>query len=341
VSSALLTCRQLRKRFGAVRAVDGVDLALERGQVLSLLGPSGCGKTTLLRLIAGFESPDDGEILLGDRVLNSSTRFAPPEQRRVAMVFQHFALFPHLDVAANVAFGLPRGANRKARVAQLLALVGLEGMERRMPHQLSGGQQQRVALARALAAEPELMLLDEPFSNLDPSTRQRVRAEVKQLIRSVGITAIFVTHDQAEALSLADRVGVMIDGRLLQTGTPSEVYARPVSRAVGEFVGDANFLPGRLADAAVECELGRWPVEDGFAGPAEVMLRAEELVLAEAGVEAVVQAVEYYGHDQMLTARLPSGTTVRVRLPSTPLVAEGEPIRLAVRGGAIVRPADR
>jgi iron(III) transport system ATP-binding protein len=335
----LLSCRGVRKQFGAVRAVDGVGFDLEAGKVLALLGPSGCGKTTLLRLVAGFETPDDGEIALAGRVLSAPDRFVPPEHRRVAMVFQEFALFPHLDVAANVAFGVPAGADRRARVREMLDLVALAGLEARMPHELSGGQQQRVALARALAADPELILLDEPFSNLDPSTRQRVRAEVKQLLRSVGITAVFVTHDQDEALSLAERVGVMIDGRLLQVGAPAEVYARPASRAVGEFLGDANFLPGRVRDGSVECELGRFPVDAGFVGAADVMVRAEGLTRVAEGVEAVVRAVEYFGHDQVLTVRLVTGSTVRVRLLAAAPASEGERIRLAVVGDVVVFPA--
>jgi iron(III) transport system ATP-binding protein len=340
VSGPLLVCRGVEKRFGDVRAVDGVDLALGRGQVLALLGPSGCGKTTLLRLIAGFESPESGEIVLGDRVLNAPSRFVAPEKRRVAMVFQEFALFPHLDVAGNIAFGLPRGAHRRDRVGQLLTLVGLEGLDARMPHQLSGGQQQRVALARALASDPELILLDEPFSNLDPSTRHRVRAEVKQLIRSVGITAVFVTHDQEEALSLAEQVGVMIAGRLLQIGTPAEIYARPVTRSVAEFVGGANVLPGRVVGSTVEYELGRLPAPPALTGRVDVLLRAESLMLDEQGVEADVLSVEYYGHDQLLTARLPSGAVVRVRLLAAPPMVEGARVRLGTRGDALVLPAE-
>jgi iron(III) transport system ATP-binding protein len=224
MSETFLTCRGLYKRFGTTNAVDGVDLNVADGHLLSLVGPSGCGKTTLLRLIAGFETPDAGEIELDGRRLCGPGTFVPPEKRKISLVFQDFALFPHMNVAANISFGLPKEADKKRRVGELLDLVGLQGLESRMPHQLSGGQQQRVALARALAAEPKLILLDEPFSNLDPSVRARVRGEVKQLLQTVGITAIFVTHDQEEALSLAEQVGVMIDGHILQVGTPTEVY---------------------------------------------------------------------------------------------------------------------
>ena len=339
MNQPFLEVRNVHKRFGSVSAVDGVDLELERGSMLALLGPSGCGKTTLLRLIAGFEAPDAGEIMLAGRVLSSPAQFMPPEKRRVAMVFQDFALFPHLTVAANVAFGLPKGADKKRRVAELMELVGMPGLESRMPHQLSGGQQQRVALARALAAEPDLILLDEPFSNLDPWIRLRVRSEVKQLIQSVGITAIFVTHDQEEALSLAEQVGVMIAGRLLQVGTPSEIYASPASRAVGEFVGGASFLPGVVQDSSVLCELGRFPVKAGFDGPADVMVRAEALSIDEAGAPAVVETVEYFGHDQLVAARLASGAEIKVRLLAAPFVKAGESVNLVLKGDVLVFPA--
>jgi iron(III) transport system ATP-binding protein len=332
-SDTLLRVSGVVKEFGALRAVDGVDLDLQRGHVLALLGPSGCGKTTLLRLIAGFEAPDEGEIALRDRVLSSPAHVVPPEQRRVGMVFQDLALFPHLSVADNVAFGLPRGSDA-ARTATLLALVGLSGLATRMPHQLSGGQQQRVALARALAPGPELILLDEPFSNLDPATRARVRAEVKQLIQAVGITAIFVTHDQEEALSFAERVGVMIAGRLLQVGTPADIYARPASKTVAEFVGSANFVDGTSDGAAVECELGRFPLSPGFVGRAQVMVRAENIALSRngEGVAAEVTNVDYFGHDQMVTVRVGSGTTLRARLLAAAPLAVGEHVGVVVTG---------
>jgi iron(III) transport system ATP-binding protein len=335
---AFLRCEGVSKRFGVVRAVDGVSLGLQQGRVLALLGPSGCGKTTLLRMIAGFEASDAGEIALAGRVLNSASRFVLPEQRRVGMVFQDFALFPHLNVAANVGFALKRGDERKQRVGQLLELVGLQGLESRMPHQLSGGQRQRVALARALAADPQLLLLDEPFSNLDPSTRLRVRAEVKQLIQTVGITALFVTHDQEEALSLADEVGVMSSGQLLQIGTPDEIYTSPVSREVGEFIGVTMFLPGEASGGSVECELGRLQTIGSATGPVDVMLRAESLTLAEGGTPAVVRTVEYFGHDQLVTVRLASGTELRVRLPATARLTRGESVGLGVKGDVVVFP---
>jgi iron(III) transport system ATP-binding protein len=336
VSQPILICRDLQKRYGEVSALRGASLEVEEGALLALLGPSGCGKTTLLRLIAGFEAPDAGEIELRGKTISSATTMVPPEKRRVAMVFQDFALFPHLNVGANVAFGLPKGAKRE-RVQELLSLVRLDGLEQRMPHELSGGQQQRVALARALASEPDLILLDEPFSNLDPSIREEVRGEVRQLLRQVGITAIIVTHDQEEALSLAGEVAVMIDGQILQTGTPSEVYGRPVNRTVGEFVGAANVLPGSASGSQVECVLGRFDAAAGD-GPVDVMFRAEALAVAEDGVPAQVVDIDYYGHDQMITVRLQSGETLRLRLLATPGIEVGKRVGVTARGEPFVFP---
>jgi iron(III) transport system ATP-binding protein len=339
VSAPFLSCWDIVKRFGTTAAVDGVDLDVAHGEILALLGPSGCGKTTLLRLIAGFEAPTAGTIALDGRLLCGPHTFTLPEKRRVAMVFQDFALFPHMNVAANIAFGLKRGSDKRRRIAELLTLVGLEGLERRLPHQLSGGQQQRVALARALASEPILMLLDEPFSNLDPAIRARVRGEVKQLIRQVGITALFVTHDQEEALSIADRVAVMMDGRVIQVGTPEQVYARPLNRAVGAFVGDANFLPGRVCREVADCELGRLRVIAGFEGPAEVMIRAESLTISDThGVPAEVVSVEYVGYGQMIAVRLTGGALLRIRRPGALPLAVGMRVAVAVEGEVLAFP---
>src|SRR6266581_1426390 len=232
------------KRFGAVTAVDRAELTVEDGELFTLLGPSGCGKTTLLRLVAGFDQPDAGQIRFGDRVVNG----LPPHERNIGMVFQNYALWPHMTVRANVAYGLRLrklgSAEIEARLAEGLRKVNLIGLESRYPGQLSGGQQQRVALARALVLNPDILLLDEPLSNLDAKIRIQVRAEIRKLQQDLGITTMYVTHDQEEALSLSDRVAVMRDGRVEQISTPRELYERPVSRFVADFVGTNNFIAG-------------------------------------------------------------------------------------------------
>ena len=276
----VIRCDGLVKDFGTVRAVDDVGLEVRRGEVLALIGPSGCGKTTCLRLIAGFEAPDGGRIELAGEVVAGAGRLVPPERRRVGMVFQDYALFPHLDVARNVGFGLARqgAAAARARVGEVLELVGLAGLESRFPHELSGGQQQRVALARALAPAPALVLLDEPFSNLDAALRSRVRADVRDILRRAGATAIFVTHDQDEALSLADQVAVLDRGRVLQAGPPEEVYAHPATPVVARLLGEANVLPGAASDGVATCELGRLAIDDaGLHGAVELLLRPESI----------------------------------------------------------------
>jgi iron(III) transport system ATP-binding protein len=239
-----------REGSGEMAAVDGVSLAIERGEMVTLLGPSGCGKTTTLRLIAGFEQPTDGRILLDGRELQR----LPPHRRGMAMVFQSYALFPHLTVFENVAYGLrvqkqPAGKIR-GRVARALDLVDLRGLENRAPNQLSGGQQQRVALARALVTEPQVLLFDEPLSNLDATLREQMRFQIRQLQQRLAITAVYVTHDQAEAMVLSDRVVVMNRGRVAQVGPPAEVYRRPAERFVAAFLGRANFLPARVVQGA-------------------------------------------------------------------------------------------
>jgi spermidine/putrescine ABC transporter ATP-binding subunit len=284
------------KRFGAVTAVHAVSLEVERGEILALLGPSGCGKTTTLRVIAGFEDPDAGTVHIRGQVVND----IPTYRRNLGMVFQHYALFPHMTVLENIAFGLrmrrvPRD-EIAGRVGEAMALVRLSGLADRYPAQLSGGQQQRVALARAIVTKPAVLLLDEPLGALDKKLREQMQVEIKQLQREVGITTIFVTHDQEEALTLADRIAVMERGDIIQVGTPTEIYERPRSRFVSDFIGISNFLPGRIlarhaGELAVEVEGGlrlRAPAADDLAvGEAvELAIRPEKLRLGLAPVAA-------------------------------------------------------
>ncbi len=330
------------KSFGVVEAGRDLDLELTKGKILALLGPSGCGKTTTLRLLAGFEYPDAGEIEIAGRLVAGRGANVPPEKRRVGMVFQDYALFPHLTVAKNVAYGLRgvfRGKKRDARVAEVLSLARLEGLEERMPHELSGGQQQRVALARALAPEPAIVLLDEPFSNLDATLRAEMRSEMREILRAAGATAVFVTHDQAEALSLADEVALMFEGRIAQLAPPEELYHRPTTREIASFVGEANFLPGTAEKGRVLCELGDVPAVGGNTGEVEVMLRPEALALqASPEGEATVVSREFYGHDQLIKLHLDSGRTVLSRLGMGPGFEIGERVAVEVRGPAVVFP---
>ena len=335
---------QVSKAFGPVRAVDGVDLEVGEGEVCALLGPSGCGKTTMLRLLAGFEAPDAGSITLGGQVIADGRTFVSPERRRIGMVFQDYALFPHLTVEGNVLYALGgragrRNADATKRVAEVLELVGLADLGARQPHELSGGQQQRVALARALAGTPELVLLDEPFSGLDAALRARVRQEVRSILLAAGVTALFVTHDQEEALSLADRVAVMRDGRIEQHGTPEEVYGRPSSRWVAEFLGEADVLPGTVRDGWVECELARVPAEGVHSGEAEVLVRPEAVALSSgpgrggrAQVEGVVVERQFFGHDQLVCVELASGRRLRSRSLSFPVWHPGDRVRVSLEG---------
>ncbi len=253
-----VSCQHLHKTFDKQPIVKDVSFTVAPGQILALLGPSGCGKTTTLRLIAGFEKLDQGRIEIAGTVVADGKLDVPPEKRRAGIVFQDYAIFPHLSVADNVGFGLPR-RERVDRVAEMLDFVGLGGLEARMPHELSGGQQQRVALARALAPNPVVLLLDEPFSNLDAALREEMRSEVRGLLKASGTTAVFVTHDQEEALFMGDEVAVMNAGRIEQLGTPEQIFHQPQTRFVADFLGNTDFVAGRVTEQGIETPLGLLP----------------------------------------------------------------------------------
>jgi iron(III) transport system ATP-binding protein len=302
---------------------------------VALLGPSGCGKTTALRLIAGFERLDSGTIEVGGRVLSSPTSFVAPEHRQIGVVFQDYALFPHLDVAGNVAYGLGRSAD-PGRVREVLDLVGLGMLAKRRVHELSGGQQQRVALARALAPSPQLILLDEPFSNLDAGLRERLREEVRGIISDAGVTALFVTHDQAEALSIAETVAVMRAGRIEQVGTSDEIYSRPASRWVAGFLGEIEVVPGEVSEGSISCELGSMAARPGMEGQVDLLIRPESIAIAQTGpptaAVATVVSRRFYGHDQLVEVKLDSGRRIHSRQLGFPAWHSGDRVRIWVDG---------
>lgn len=330
------------KRFGSSEVLRDVSLDVEAHETVALLGPSGCGKTTLLRSIAGLERLDAGTIRVDDRVLSGPGVHLRPEDRRIGMVFQDWALFPHLTVGENVAFGLAKDERRGDRVAETLALVGLDGLADRLPATLSGGQQQRVALARALAPRPQAILLDEPFSNLDTVLRVQVRTEVHRLLHELGITTVFVTHDQEEAFVLGDRVAVMHAGRIEQFARPEAIYQRPASRWVADFVGDANFIRGDATDGTASSALGRLSVDPRFGGPVDLLLRPEHLSLRVGdptdggGAPATVDLVEYYGHDHVTIVALADGSRLRVRRPGTPEFDRGQRVAVSPSVSTVV-----
>ncbi|HET9609633.1 MAG TPA: ABC transporter ATP-binding protein [Acidimicrobiales bacterium] len=329
----------IHKSFGRTRAVAGASLSVGRGELVALLGPSGSGKTTLLRVIAGFEVPDAGTVTIGDRLVAGAGTWEEPDRRRVGMVFQDGALFPHLTVAGNVGFGEPG----PGRVEQCLDLVGLADRARSYPHELSGGERQRVALARALANEPEVVLLDEPFASLDAGLRVALREEVVSILRAAGASALLVTHDQQEALSLADVVVVMRGGQVEQAGTPEAVYAHPATRWAAEFLGAAEVLPGTASDGTVDCELGRFPADRALRGAVEIVVRPESLAIGAAGATngsapppgaaaARVVGRTYYGHDQLVCLELASGRRVQSRSPGAARWQPGDDVRVWVDG---------
>jgi iron(III) transport system ATP-binding protein len=344
----------LHKAFGSHRVLTGVNLTVPAGRLTAVLGPSGSGKTTLLRVLAGFERADTGTVTVGTTVADAPGIHLPPERRRMGYVPQEGSLFPHLTVEANVGFGLTRQDRRGPRTAELLDAVGLAGLGRRYPHQLSGGQQQRVALARALAIRPEIVLLDEPFASLDAHLRASVRADVQQLLRDAGTTAILVTHDQDEALSTADLVAVLRDGTIAQYAAPQDLYARPVDADMARFIGDANLVEGIFDGAMVDTLLGRLSVEqgagqhDGLApdhGPVTVLVRPEQIELAQVELGAAgaapgklpgrVVGYGYHGHDAVVKVQPeqdPGASVVIVRTLGASDLPPGSPVTLSARG---------
>ncbi len=339
----LLSVQNLTKRFhkAAPPAVNGVSFTLETGEIVALLGPSGCGKTTTLRLIAGFERPDAGEITLEERTLVSASVDLPPEQRGIGFVFQEYALFPHLSVLENITFGLghlPR-KERLERAREVMGLVGLTVFQDRSPHQLSGGQQQRVALARALAPGSKLILLDEPFSSLDAGLRSSTRLEVRKILERSGATALMVTHDQEEAMAFADRLIVMRDGRVEQDGTPERVYMTPRTAFVASFLGRTNLIPARANGVMAQTPFGELRLETPATGSVMLSIRPEDLQLVPldsvGGLSATVTAREFKGHDMTFTLEA-DGLQLVVQADHTSLVRPGDRARVRLDGRAVV-----
>jgi iron(III) transport system ATP-binding protein len=348
-----VSLRGVTKRFGATAAVDAIDLEIADGEFLAVLGPSGCGKTTLLRLIAGFESPDGGEIRLGDRRVADADRIVPPEERRVGVVFQSYALWPHMDVARNVGYALEVAkmptAERRARIDSALALVGLDDHAARRPNELSGGQRQRVALARCLAMSPEVLLLDEPLANLDAHLRASMIEEFRAAHARTGVTTLYITHDQAEAMALATRIAVMHAGRIVQSAAPATLYHEPGSAMVGRFIGRGTILPARLlgrdgagfADietigcrARVRAPLGVAP------GPVELCLRPEDLAISadddDGAIATRVHRVLYRGGFNELDLAPLADDARRLKLDTREIVREGDTLAVKIVGGWVL-----
>jgi iron(III) transport system ATP-binding protein len=313
----VIDVKEISKCYDQTVAVSRCDLQVASGEILALLGPSGSGKTTLLRLIAGFERPDEGRIFIGDRTVVdiAGSVWVAAEDRGVGMVFQDYALFPHLTVAQNVRFGLRNTSRRERqrRVEELLQLTELAACAERYPHELSGGQQQRVALARALAPRPGVVLLDEPFNGLDPELRPQMRREVARILRHLGTAAILVTHDQEEALGIADQVAVIRNGELQQVGTPEDIYYNPTTDFVASFIGHADFVPGVISERQVHTEIGVFPCPAHIApGAVKVMIRHEAVSSKPGGILATVEEREFLGGEILYRLRLPSGATIHL-----------------------------
>ncbi len=337
----ILSLQNITKTFAEskIPAVNNVSLTLREGDILALVGPSGCGKTTLLRIIGGFEFPQTGEVQIGEHKVCSPNAWVPPEKRDIGIVFQDYALFPHLTVAENVAFGLKKSNKNqiKERVAEVLKLVSLETLEKRYPYELSGGQQQRVALARALAPKPKLMLLDEPLSNLDIQVRLQLREEIRDILKLAGTSAVFITHDQEEALAIADVVGVMRQGNLEQIGTPEEIYSHPASRFVAEFVTQANFLPARRQSNGWQTEIGCFEIEENHTrNSCEVMIRQEDCIL-QPDIDSQVKITKrrFLGREYRYCLETPSGKEIHARTMTDIVLPEGTFVKISIADDAV------
>ena len=335
-SPIVLELRKVTCAYEAGRpAISDISLCARKGDILCLLGPSGCGKTTTLRVIAGFEPVIGGEVYLQDQLVSAAGLLVPTEERRVGMVFQEYALFPHLRVAENIAFGLRHlsADQRTTQVHAMLAMTGLIGFERRYPHELSGGQQQRVALARALAQKPVILLLDEPFSNLDPDMTGKMRQDLHDLLRRTNTTALLVTHDHDEAFAMADRVAVLNNGRLEQFDTPEAIYHMPSTPFVADFVGQADFIPGIVENGKVLTEIGEFPNQVGYQGGARVvvMIRPDDIhVIPAENCTARILARQFRGSENLYMIGLPSGRVVHSSEASTSVYPIGTPVELQI-----------
>jgi iron(III) transport system ATP-binding protein len=353
MSHPAIECQGLTKRFGDTVAVDIESLEVPVGETLALLGPSGCGKTTLLRLIAGFERPDAGAVWIRGREVVGPHKFVAPDRRRIGFIFQDYALFPHLKVAGNIAFGVPAGPDRKHQVARMLDLIGLADKAQCHPHELSGGEQQRVALARALAPKPDVVLMDEPFSNLDATLRAQVREDLVKILDAAGATAIFVTHDREEALSVGTRIAVMQRGRILEIATPREIYLNPQTREAAKAVGASSLLRGRAEGGFAHCDLGRLPLgRPCTMGRVEILLRPESIRLAPlprggsfegllgATAEAEIIDLRFHGGFQAMAIRLKGGQVLQVNVGPSHRFQVGDRVGVLVQDPVIAFPVD-
>jgi iron(III) transport system ATP-binding protein len=340
LSSYALEIRDLYKQHepDQMPAVNHVSLSMEKGEILALVGPSGCGKTTTLRLIAGFEQPDSGSVILDGRTVAGDGHIVPPEQRGVGMVFQEHALFPHLNVFENVAFGLskrPREMVKDGAYA-MLKLLGLVHLERRYPHEISGGERQRVALARAMAPQPIVLLLDEPFSSLDADLRIQIRVEVREILKEIQATAIFVTHDQEEALFMGDRLAVFNQGRLEQIASPEMIFHSPKARFVAEFMGQTDFLTGEVSPAGIQTEIGllEQHLELPPGAQVEIGIRADDISIeTDPGGESIVISRQFKGALNIYSLRLPSGRLVHAYQPHTKIIQPGTSVHVLATPG--------